>query len=301
MHNNFIQPFTGPGRWFKGNTHIHSTASDGGKSFDELAAMYRRVGYDFLFRTDHWVCSTTSETAAPDELLWLNGNELDGCDHSGSAYHVICLGTVTDLDRQKLGLVGAMESARRQGAILILAHPLWMGNSLEDATRYAFHGVELYNHVCGGINGKSRSDAHAHAMLARNPSTLLLAADDTHLSHKHPGWNGGWIKIWAPERTRDAILAAIRNGAFYSSCGPDILGLECDGATLHVTTSPVRYIRLVGPSSCSGRPDTHDGTLITSASVRWPTDSNAWAYAFLEIEDADGKRAWTSNLLRREE
>jgi hypothetical protein len=138
-------------------------------------------------------------------------------------------------------------------------------------------------------------------MLARHPGTLLLAADDTHLNLKHPGWNGGWIKIWAPERTRDAILAAIRSGAFYSSCGPDILGLECDGANLHVTTSPVRCIRLVGPGSCSCRPEILAGDLITSASVKWPADSSAWAYAFLEIEDAAGKRAWTSNLLRREE
>jgi len=45
------------GRWFKGNTHIHSTPSDGGKTFAELAELYASTGYDFLFRTDHWVAS----------------------------------------------------------------------------------------------------------------------------------------------------------------------------------------------------------------------------------------------------
>jgi hypothetical protein len=48
-------------QWFKGNTHIHSTVSDGGKSFGELAEMYASVGYDFLFRTDHWVASDTAQ------------------------------------------------------------------------------------------------------------------------------------------------------------------------------------------------------------------------------------------------
>ena len=38
------------GIWLKGNAHIHSTASDGGKTFSELAELYSAAGYDFLFR-----------------------------------------------------------------------------------------------------------------------------------------------------------------------------------------------------------------------------------------------------------
>ncbi|MBL7077809.1 MAG: hypothetical protein ISS31_10085, partial [Kiritimatiellae bacterium] len=60
------------GRWFKGNTHIHSTASDGGKTFAELAGMYAGAGYDFLFRTDHWVASDTSKDAESYPLLWID-------------------------------------------------------------------------------------------------------------------------------------------------------------------------------------------------------------------------------------
>ena len=68
--------------WYKGNCHIHSTASDGGKTFAELERMYAGAGYDFLFRTDHWV---VSEVGGPSDggtpaspLLWLDGTELDG-------------------------------------------------------------------------------------------------------------------------------------------------------------------------------------------------------------------------------
>lgn len=46
------------GQWYKGNTHIHSTASDGGLDFDQLADLYASAGYHFLFRTDHWLCSS---------------------------------------------------------------------------------------------------------------------------------------------------------------------------------------------------------------------------------------------------
>jgi len=45
------------GQWYKGNVHVHSTASDGGKTLAEMAEMYASAGYDFLCRTDHWVAS----------------------------------------------------------------------------------------------------------------------------------------------------------------------------------------------------------------------------------------------------
>ena len=45
------------GNWFKGNTHIHSIASDGGMSIPEIAELYSNAQYDFIFFTDHWVSS----------------------------------------------------------------------------------------------------------------------------------------------------------------------------------------------------------------------------------------------------
>ncbi|NQU44586.1 hypothetical protein HQ520_14950 [bacterium] len=126
--------------WYKGNTHIHSTASDGGKTFPELAEMYAGAGYDFLFRTDHWVESDVEGDGAVYPLLWVDGMELDGCDHGGSEYHVVCLGKTRGITGE-IGLVAAMEAARAQGALLILAHPRWMDNSQDDAMRYGFDGV----------------------------------------------------------------------------------------------------------------------------------------------------------------
>ena len=136
------------GNWYKGNTHIHSTASDGGKTFPELTEMYASAGYDFLFRTDHWVASDANGDETEDQaILWMDGIELDGRDQTGSGFHVVCLGTFTGITRE-MGFVPALEAARAQGGLLILAHPHWMGNSLEDALRWHFDGVEIYNHVC---------------------------------------------------------------------------------------------------------------------------------------------------------
>jgi hypothetical protein len=281
-----------PGTWYKGNCHVHSTASDGGKTFAELARMYAGAGYDFLFRTDHWVFSDVAADAEDDPLLWLDGVELDGEDTTGAHYHVVCLGTFDGLTRE-LGFMAALEEARAQEGLLILAHPHWMGNSMQDALRWGFHGVETYNHVCRWLNGKGEGMVYWNAMLERSPGTLGLAVDDAHLRPEHPGWNGGWVMVNAPECSQEAILAAIRAGSFYSTCGPEFAAIECDSQTVSIRTSPVQFARLVGPAHWGARLGSFDGRTIEEATFVIPPE---WPYAYVEIEDTCGRRAWTNAL-----
>ena len=280
------------GNWYKGNTHLHSTASDGGKTFSELARMYAGAGYDFLFRTDHWVTSRVAADDADAPLLWLDGTELDGTDDTGSYFHAVCLGTFTGLNRDE-GLVAALDAARAQGGILILAHPHWTGNSLEDARRWNFDGVEVYNYVCHWLNGKGHGGVHWSAMLERCPDTLAFACDDAHIVPSHPGWDGGWIVVSASSCTQDAIMSAIRAGHFYSTCGPDFHDISCDGYQVTIRTSPVQYARLVGQGHLGARVGSFDGALFTETSFTIPED---WPYAYLEIEDDRRRRAWTNPL-----
>ena len=280
------------GTWYKGNIHVHSSASDGGKTFAELAQMYADVGYDFLFRTDHWVASDVGSDTEDYPLLWLDGIELDGHDHGGSPYHVVCLGTFTGITPE-MGMVPAMEAARAQGAFLILAHPHWTGNSLEDALRWGFHGVEIYNHVCRWLNGKDHGAVYWNAMLQRFPDTLAFAVDDAHVRPDSPRWNGGWIMVNAANRSRRAIQHAIRVGNFYSSCGPEFHSIEYHGACVAVRTSPVQFVRLVGPAHFGDRVGSFEGGLLTEATLEIP---KRWPYAYLELEDEQGRRAWTNTL-----
>lgn len=285
------------GKWFKGNSHLHSTASDGGKSFVEMTALYASAGYDFLFRTDHW---TLSDTAADQEvysLLWLDGVELDGKDMTGAYFHVVCLGLVKGITRED-GFVAGMQAARSQGALLIAAHPYWCGNSLDDCLRWPFDGIEVYNHVCHWLNGKSNGLVHWNAVLRKNPNALAFAVDDAHLTSEHPGWNGGWIMVNAETCTRNEIISSIRRGNFYSTCGPEIQSITFNGDKLSLTTSPVRFMWLVGPDRNGKRIGSFDGPLLTDVSVCVPDD---WEYVYVEIEDKSGLRAWTNNLFMNDD
>jgi hypothetical protein len=278
--------------WYKGNTHIHSTRSDGGKTLSELGKIYSEAGYHFLFITDHWNASDIRMMDLPKDLLWLDGVELDGKDQTGADFHVVCLGKVEGIDGNR-NLVQAIQSARQQGAMLVLAHPSWCANSFEDALRWKFDGVEIYNHVCHWLNGNGNGGSYWNMMLKQNPNTLGFAVDDAHIRPEHPGWNGGWIVVNSEKLDEDGILSAIRNGNYYSSRGPAFHSITLDGDQVVIQTSSVKFIRLVGPGWNGIQLGSFDGALLEEASIKIPLD---WEYHYIEIEDDQGHLAWTNSL-----
>ena len=240
----------------------------------------------------------TSDTAGDTEtypLLWLDGMEIDGQDHTGAWFHLVCLGPVKGIDRAR-GLEAGLEAARAQGALIILAHPHWTGNTMDDAVRWRPDGVEVYNHVCHWLNGKSNGLVHWEAVLRSNPDALAFAVDDAHLRTEHPGWNGGWIVVNAPECSTGAIMSAIRRGNYYSSCGPEFQEIGLDGRNLRIRTSPVQFVRLVGTGWWGKRLGNFGAELLTEVEMTIPED---WDYVYVEIEDRDGRRAWTNTLFTR--
>lgn len=285
------------GRWYRGNTHLHSTASDGRKTIPELGALYRGAGYDFLCLTDHWAPSHNEPYQTGDGLLWINGVELNNEDSRGVEFHLVALGDLTGIDGS-LTLEQAVESVRAQGAFLILAHPFWMGINFEDSERFNVDAVEIYNHICWRENGKGEGLVFWQHLLGANPRMLAIACDDAHFIHEPPAWQGGWLMVNASECTRGAILAALRAGHYYASCGPRFERITYQGGRVAVETSPVQIIRLVGPGYRGRSQGAPVRGALTSASFEVPQD---WAYAYLEIEDERRGRAWTNTLFLPEE
>ncbi len=116
----------------------------------------------------------------------LDGVELHGTDELGSFYHIVCLGSFEGM-AEAMGLAAGLQSARAQGGFLVLAHPAWTGNTVEEALRHPFEAVEAYNHVCAWLNGKGSGLYVWDAMLEHRPDVLGLAADDAHITASHPG------------------------------------------------------------------------------------------------------------------
>ena len=126
-----------------------------------------------------------------------------------------------------------------------------------------------------------------------NPNTLSFAVDDAHISPEHPAYNGGWICVNCDQLSRNTIQSAIKSGNFYSSYGPQIKNITYDNNKIFIKTSPVKFIRLVGPSWKGKRAGSYYNETIDQAEFEVPDD---WLYAYIEIEDVSSKRAWTNSL-----
>ena len=281
--------------WYKGNTHIHSTASDGGKTQEELDDLYSKAGYDFLFRTDHWAFSDFKNYPGKLKALWIDGVEYDARDTNNSLYHIVLLGSDIRVNSKMLPQE-VIDEGRKKDAIIILAHPGWSGNSTEDAVKYDFDGVEIFNYVAAQTNGKAYGYIHLEKMLLKNHKTLTFASDDAHIREgSDPFYNGGWIMVNTDKCETTAIREAIRKGNYYSTTGPEFYNIKLtDDNKLKITTSPVNSIRLLGPEYlCLAKKDFDGKDSITEHTFDVP---NNWPYMYIELEDSHGKRAWSNNL-----
>lgn len=93
--------------------------------------------------------------------------------------------------------------------------------------------------------------------------------------------------------TQEEILNNIRRGNFYSSQGPEFKAIEYSADSVTVETSPVTYVRLIGPRMAGDWIKSGENKTVLQAKFKLPPE---WPYARLEIEDADGKRAWSNPL-----
>jgi hypothetical protein len=130
-------------------------------------------------------------------------------------------------------------------------------------------------------------------MLKHNPDFLGFATDDSHFIPEGPYWKGGWIMVNADNCTQQEFLEGIRRGNYYSTQGPDFKTIEYGEYSVTVETSPVTYMRLIGPRRSGKWIHALGKNPICRAEFELPRD---WPYARLEIEDSAGKRAWSNPL-----
>jgi hypothetical protein len=295
-------PFDKPGAWWRGNLHTHSTVSDGKRTPAEVIATYREQGYDFIALTDHFMerfgfpVVDTSEFR-DDGFTTLFGAELHGPALShGDIWHIVAAGLPLDFTPAAPGETGPEIAARAQaaGAFVGIAHPAWYTLTLEDARTIApfADAVEVYNHTCRHDN--DRGDgwylSDQLAMVLDRP-LLAYAADDAHFNTR-PDFFGGWVWVKAESRTPEALLAALKTGAYYSSQGPQIHDVRREGDEMVIATSPVAEIYISGAGS---KNRSIQRSLVTGA--RLPLDRFSGSWARVTVVDFAGRRAWTSPFM----
>jgi predicted metal-dependent phosphoesterase TrpH len=300
MHT--IDPFDAPGRWFRGNTHSHSTVSDGRVSMAERFAGYRAAGYDFLVLTDHRKVSDVS-AYSDASFLAISGTEAHPPNpYGGERYHIVGVNVhepVQDEDAHPNEVIGRI---RAQGGEAILCHPYWCGHTLADlGPLQGYMAVEVYNDTCMQI-GKGYSEAHWDDLLDRAGPCWGIAADDAHdasLDCYH-----AWLMVKAEALDLPHILDALRAGAFYSTQGPEIRNLRLEEGEIErpdgrrqtarmvvAETSPAASITFLGDRHRGARRLPAEGERLTRA--EYPL-LRGEKYVRVEVLDDRGRKAWSN-------
>ena len=277
-------------RYYKGNTHAHTTRSDGTQSPESVMRMFRDSNYDFLVLSDHWTPGPTREF---EGMLVLTGAEYD-FNFPEQVLHIV--GVFPDEaaaqgfrhDMEHPEVIGRINA---QGGAAILCHPAWSLNTPEMIK--SVQGVcaaEVYNSFSGAPWNAPRADSGAVLDLVATAGCFIpqVAADDCHFYTGEQRMS--YIMLQADELTSEDVIAALKRGSFYASQGPRFIEAELTGRELIVRTSPVNRCTFISNLVwVAGRCRTGEG-MVENVYELQPGET----FIRCEIEDAQGRRAWLS-------
>ena len=300
----YLNPFEQPGQWYRGNTHTHSTVSDGRLSIADRFLGYRDEGYDFLVLTDHGKVSDVS-MHTDDSFLAISGSELHPINpYGGDTYHFVAINIHNQIDVKGRHPNEVLAAVADQGGISVLCHPYWSGQTLLDLLPlHGYFAVEVFNTTCGGI-GRAYSEIYWDNLLDKVGPVCGIACDD---AHRVDDAYLGWIMVKSPNLSLESIMTALSTGAFYSTQGPEITGFclvetettnrdgeKVTAQQVQVKSSPAASITFKAQRSRGRHISAPVGEAITEAS--W-TLSGHEKYVRVEIIALDGKKAWTQPMI----
>jgi len=239
-------------RWFKGNTHCHTSESDGDSSPETVIDWYKSRGYDFLCLSDHngLTAPARFQSAQRNGFLLVPGEEMT--DRCGNIpVHVNALRIAEGIPPQggesiTEVLQRNIDAALAAGGVPHVNHPSWH-DAVHAPEMEPLKGVRLFeifngHPECQGhpLSGRPTDEDIWDYLLVRGHVLYGLAADDAHYletwdaSVANPG--RGWVVVRASELSVPALIASLLAGDFYASTGVELEGLKSspEGIDIHI-------------------------------------------------------------------
>lgn len=278
------------------NLHTHTTQSDGRRTPEEAAKIYKDAGYDAIALTDHYFFT---EEGCLSGLKILSGAEYDTeicCGREG-VYHIVALGCERDPEIGREPKLPAEEIVSRilaAGGTPVLAHPAWSLNQPETALDLAEVTLtEIHNSVSdAGESSRPYSGCFADLVACLGKPMLLLATDDTHYYVGDDETKNAVMVECAANATEKEILAAIRAGKFYATQGPEV-HIAREGDEIVVRSSPVSRISLFSNVAWAEGYCARGEGLTEHRHQITPREK----FIRAEVTDAEGKTAYTNYIV----
>ena len=235
----FEVPDTTPGRWYRGNTHTHTSRTDGDSPPEAVVKWYRAHGYAFLVITDHDRITPPSELSAlvDSSFVLIPGEEVTA-RHEALPVHVNGIGLSRPVVPQAGGSVAEtvqanVDSVRAAGGVPQANHPNFVW-ALDEEDLFAARGLplfELYNgHPLVNNQGGGTEPGTEELwdrLLTRGKRIYGVASDDSHhftqeFAPRRANPGRGWVVVRAHALEPAAIARALDEGRFYSSTGVEL-------------------------------------------------------------------------------
>ena len=278
------------------NFHTHTTVSDGKKTPEEAAAIYKAAGYDAIAITDHYIFS---EGGSLSGLRILSGVEYDVyvCHGRRGVYHILALGCTREPDVKREDALSAEAVVARileAGGTPVLAHPAWSLNQPESALDLSDVVLtEIYNSVSdAGESSRPYSGCFADLAACLGKPMLLLATDDTHYYAGEDETKCAVMVECEENATEAEILDAVRAGKFYATQGPEV-HIALEGDEVVVRSSPVSRISLFSSAAWVAGNCVRGENLTEHRRKILPHEK----FIRAEVTDAEGQMAFTNYIV----
>jgi len=309
----FEVPDAQTGIWYKGNTHTHTTNSDGDSPPEVVARWYKDHGYDFLVLSDHNVFTDPATLASlvDSSFLLIPGEEVTSA-FDGRPVHVNGLNLAGQVEpRTAETMVGTIQAnvdaVREVDGVPHINHPnfRWafgveeLAQVERDRLLEIFNGHPTVHNVGGG--GTPGMEEVWDALLTGGMRIYGIAVDDAHhfqgefgRDRANPG--RGWVAVQAADKSPRALMAALEAGRFYASSGVDLSDIVVAPRRLEVHVAERGDFRYT--TTFIGSRGRVLATTAENPAVYVPDGTEGYVRA--RVTDSMGYHAWTQPVFLSE-
>lgn len=210
----------------KGDTHLHTNASDGQYSYDEVVNMATQQTLDYIILSDHNNCTQNKLITGDESIIVIPGTEWT---HYKGHANIIGLekGIEDPFIHNSAEAIGQMfDGVRSKGGLVSINHPFCNHCPWEWGMKnLSYDCVEVWN---GGLwPGANRQALDWWSRQISDGKQLsIIGGSDFHKVEFNRYLGNPVTCVWTNDKTQEGVLHAIKSGHSYVSNsidGPSIL------------------------------------------------------------------------------
>ncbi|MEP6509022.1 MAG: CehA/McbA family metallohydrolase [Gemmatimonadales bacterium] len=296
----------GAGKWYKGNTHTHTLATDGDSPAEVVASWYKNHGYNFLVLSDHDILLDLSNVLHLEDsaFRFVPGEEITG-KFGLKPVHLVGFNisrVVVPLpDTTAAATVQrSVDSVRAAGGVPQINHPNF-GWALTEDDLMKVKGVNLFEIHNGHplVNNEGGGDSPGMEavwdyLLSHGKRIYGVASDDAHhfkaeFSPKLANPGKGWVTVRATNLNPAAITAALDAGHFYASTGVELDSIVVKDRDMKINIGQYKNFKYT--TEFIG--DNGEVQKTTGDNPATFHLNRKLTYVRVKIADSNGAKAWT--------